>query len=126
MNYSWIGLDHIQIAIPVGSEEVAKAFYDDVIGMNEMPKPESLKGRGGCWFHCGQHEIHLGVEDPFTPAKKAHPGIIVKNLEALKSKLQKLNLELFEAEPIEGRSRFHVLDPFGNRLEFLEFHKSIL
>ena len=115
------GIDHIQIAAPPGSEDVARTFYGDLLGMREIPKPENLKARGGCWFQCGSHELHIGIQQDFMPAKKAHPGFTVNALEQLKSRLEEADYSISEEPPIEGRSRFFTHDPFGNRIEFLEF-----
>lgn len=115
------GLDHIQIAAPVGSEEAARKFYGELLGMPEIPKPKNLQARGGCWFQCGLQEVHIGIQPDFIPAKKAHPGFTVNAPEQLKSNLQAAGYLISEELPIEGRSRFFTYDPFGNRLEFLVF-----
>ena len=115
------GIDHIQIAAPPGSEDAARKFYGELLGMEEIPKPENLKGRGGCWFHCGSHEVHIGIQQDFMPAKKAHPGFTVNALKQLKSRLEEADYTISEEPPIEGRSRFFTHDPFGNRIEFLAF-----
>ncbi|CAM3434984.1 VOC family protein [Aeromicrobium ponti] len=121
MSFSFKGIDHIQLAAPKGCEEQARRFYGDMLGLKEIPKPENLQKRGGCWFICGNQEIHIGVQENFLPAKKAHPGLVVENLEELRSSLQKLKIAIKEEAPIEGRKRFFADDPFGNRIEFLEF-----
>jgi catechol 2,3-dioxygenase-like lactoylglutathione lyase family enzyme len=121
MNFSFKGIDHIQLAAPMGCEEQARRFYGDLLGLKEIPKPENLQRRGGCWFICGNQEIHIGVQESFLPAKKAHPGLVVENLEELRGSLQKLKVTIKEEAPIEGRKRFFADDPFGNRIEFLEF-----
>ena len=115
------GIDHIQIAAPSGSEESAREFYGVLLGMEEIPKPENLKARGGCWFLCGSQEVHIGIQNDFIPAKKAHPGFTVNAIEQLKSRLKEAEYEISEEPPIDGRSRFFTHDPFGNRIEFLEF-----
>lgn len=116
------GIDHIQIAAPPQSEEQAREFYGNLLGMEEIPKPENLQARGGCWFKCGAQEVHIGVQADFTPAKKAHPGFTVHALEQLKSRLETAGYKISEEPPIAGRARFFTHDPFGNRIEFLEFH----
>lgn len=121
MNFSFKGIDHIQLAAPMGCEEQARRFYGDLLGLKEIPKPENLQRRGGCWFICGSQEIHIGVQESFLPAKKAHPGLVVENLQELRGSLQKLKVTIKEEAPIEGRKRFFADDPFGNRIEFLEF-----
>ena len=115
------GIDHIQIAAPSGSEDAARTFYGDLLGMEEISKPENLKRRGGCWFQCGLHEVHIGIQQDFMPAKKAHPGFTVNALEQLKIRLEEADYMISEEPPIEGRSRFFTHDPFGNRIEFLAF-----
>lgn len=121
MNTFLTGIDHIQIAAPQGSEDEARKFYGEILGMQEIPKPDNLKARGGCWFQCGSHEVHIGIQPDFIPAKKAHPGFTVNALEQLKAKLQEAGYEISQEPPIDGRSRFFTHDPFGNRIEFLAF-----
>ena len=115
------GIDHIQIAAPPGSEEKARVFYGKLLGMIEIEKPENLKARGGCWFQCGAQEVHIGIQPEFLPSRKAHPGFTVVNLSALKSQLQDAEYVISEEPPITGRGRFFTHDPFGNRIEFLEY-----
>lgn len=115
-------IDHIQIAAPPGSEDLARLFYGELLGMEEIPKPTNLKARGGCWFQCGLQEVHIGIQQDFLPAKKAHPGFTVNALEDLKLQLQNADFIINEEEPIGGRSRFFTHDPFGNRIEFLSFN----
>ena len=122
MGFEVKGIDHIQLVCPKGGEDEARKFYNEILGMKELPKPENLKGRGGCWFICGNQEIHISIQEDFIAPKKAHPGLIVTNIEALREELLQLNFEIKEEPPIEGRTRFFVNDPFGNRVEFLEFH----
>jgi catechol 2,3-dioxygenase-like lactoylglutathione lyase family enzyme len=108
-----LGIDHVQIAIPRGGEDEARAFYGGLLGMEELHKPEALRGRGGCWFRAGAQELHLGVEEPFAPARKAHPGLVVADLDAIRARLP-----LYEDDSnIDGVYRLFVHDPFGNRLE---------
>ncbi|MCR8643100.1 glyoxalase [Paenibacillus sp. N1-5-1-14] len=121
MSYTFVGLDHVQLAAPAGCEEEARAFYGELIGLPELPKPLNLQKRGGVWFQCGKHEIHIGVEADFKPARKAHPGFEVNDLPALRAKFIEAGRSIVEDEQIEGRLRFHTEDPFGNRLEFIEF-----
>jgi catechol 2,3-dioxygenase-like lactoylglutathione lyase family enzyme len=114
-----VGYDHVQVAIPAGSEAGARAFYGDLLGMTEVAKPESLAGRGGCWFVAGSAVLHLGVEEAFSPARKAHPAFVVDALDALCARLEAAGQECVRADnEIPGVRRFHTTDPFGNRLEF--------
>lgn len=121
MTFSFMGIDHIQLAAPANCEAEARAFYGEVLGMNEIPKPENLQKRGGCWFQCGNQEVHIGVQQEFIAARKAHPGFIVNQIEELKNQLQQKGILIKEEEPINGRTRFFVDDPFGNRIEFLQY-----
>lgn len=123
MNFSFLEIDHIQLAAPKGCEEDARTFYGKILGLTEIPKPENLAKRGGCWFQFGKQEIHIGVQEDFIPAKKAHPGLIVKNLNELRAHLITFGIEIKSEPPIAGRERFFVADPFGNRIEFLEFNE---
>ncbi len=120
MSVVYEGLDHVQIAAPKGSEPEARRFYGEWLGLSEIPKPENLKKRGGVWFACGRHELHIGVQDDFVPAKKAHPAFAVVGLDTLRERLLAHGVTPVEDEPIPGVRRFHVFDPFGNRLEFVE------
>jgi catechol 2,3-dioxygenase-like lactoylglutathione lyase family enzyme len=110
-------IDHVQVAGPRGCEEAARAFYGGVLGMEESPKPEPLVARGGVWFRAGAQELHVGVEEPFSPALKAHPGLVVDDLEAVSARLAAAGLDPHRDEAIEGVARLFVHDPFGNRLE---------
>lgn len=112
------GIDHVQVAAPAGCEEQARAFYGALLGLEELPKPPKLAGRGGCWFRAGAQELHVGVEDPFAPARKAHPGFVVSNLDALAGRLRAHDVGVAYDDAITGTNRFHTADPFGNRLEF--------
>ena len=84
MSFQYESIDHVQIAAPVGCEEKAREFYQGILGFQEVQKPASLQKNGGVWFQAGNVQLHIGVEEPFTPAKKAHPAFRVKNLEEMK------------------------------------------
>lgn len=114
------GLDHVQIAMPRGAEEQARAFYAGVLGMTEVPKPPHLAVRGGVWFRGGDAHLHLGVEDDFRPAKKAHPALLVRGLAELAARCEAHGHPATRDEPLEGYDRVYVADPFGNRLELME------
>lgn len=111
------GIDHVQVAAPRGCEQAAREFYGALIGMPEIPKPEELQARGGVWFRAGTQELHIGVEEPFAPAKKAHPGLLVDNLHEVRRLLQAAGHEPQDDTAIPGVERLFVTDPFGNRLE---------
>jgi len=115
-----VRLDHVQLAMPPGAEERARAFFSGALGIPEVSKPPELARRGGCWFEHGELKIHLGVEKDFRPARKAHPALQVSDLPALIEKLQELGYPVKEDEPLEGYHRVYVDDPFGNRIELLE------
>ena len=119
-----LGLDHVQVAAPPGCEADARRFYAGLLGLTELEQPPRLASRGGCWFRLGAHQLHVGVADAFSPATKAHPGIRVASttaLRALAERLEAAGVTVEWADPAEiaGRSRFHVHDPWGNRLELL-------
>jgi catechol 2,3-dioxygenase-like lactoylglutathione lyase family enzyme len=112
-----LGIDHVQVAAPRGCEAEARAFYGGLLGLEELPKPQPLRTRGGCWFRAGASELHVGVEEPFTPARKAHPGFVVDDLVELTGRLRAEGIEVTPDDSIPGRERAYVADPFGNRLE---------
>jgi catechol 2,3-dioxygenase-like lactoylglutathione lyase family enzyme len=115
-------VDHVQLAMPPGREEDARAFYGALLSIDERPKPEHLALRGGCWFERGAVKIHLGAERDFRPARKAHPALLVDDLPALVAKLEAAGVEVRDEEPLPGYQRVYVDDPFGNRIELLEPH----
>ncbi|MBW8350373.1 VOC family protein [Bacillus sp. IITD106] len=121
MTYKFKGIDHIQLAAPKGCEEESRRFFNGILGLEEVEKPETLKKNGGVWFAYGNVEIHIGVEEPFSPAKKAHPAFEVENIEALKKHLLENNIDFIEDDRLPGANRFYVSDPFGNRIEVLEW-----
>ncbi len=112
-----LGIDHVQVAAPAGCEAEARAFYAGLLGLEELEKPEPLRTRGGCWFRAGGQELHVGVEEPFAPARKAHPGLVVDDLGELERRLAAAGIQTERDESIAGVLRAHVADPFGNRLE---------
>ena len=116
------GLHHVQVAAPPGCEHAARAFYGGLLGFEEVEKPALLAARGGCWFRSGAGELHIGVEDPFSPAAKAHPAFSVDSgaaLDRLATSLTAAGAEVRWADDSEipTQRRFHVSDPWGNRLE---------
>lgn len=113
-------IEHVQLAMPAGGEELARAFYGRVLGIEEVPKPANLAKRGGCWFETGALKIHLGVEADFRPARKAHLALLVSDLPELQKTLQAQGYSLKEDEPLAGYHRIYVDDPFGNRIELME------
>jgi catechol 2,3-dioxygenase-like lactoylglutathione lyase family enzyme len=113
-------LHHVQLAIPEGGEDECREFWGGVLGMDELEKPVALAARGGCWFRGGDLEVHLGVERDFSPARKAHPGILVARLPELAAVLAAAGFGVTWDGEFPGHERFYSCDPFGNRLEFLE------
>lgn len=113
-------LDHVQLAMPAGREEEARRFYSGLLGFAEQIKPANLAMRGGCWFTCGPIKLHLGVEQDFRPARKAHPAFLVDDLATLRKTLETAGCHVVEDEPLEGYHRFYVHDPFGNRIEMMQ------
>ena len=113
-------LDHVQLAMPAGREDEARAFYQGVLGIPEVDKPEHLARRGGCWFERGPLKVHLGVEEDYVPARKAHPAFIVDGLRELATNLQRAGYHVWKDQPLAGYDRLYVDDPFGNRIELME------
>jgi ribosomal protein S18 acetylase RimI-like enzyme len=117
------GLHHVQLAAPPGAEDAARAFYGDVLGLPELPKPELLRARGGVWFACGDHQLHVGIAEPFAPARKTHPALAVPraaDLPVLAERLQAAGRPIAWDGP-----RIYTEDPFGNRLELLAPHAEV-
>lgn len=116
-----LSIDHIQIAMPVGEEEKARAFYVNMLGFDEIPKPAELVKRGGAWFQSQNVQLHLGVEADFRAARKAHSAFIVSDLDTLIAKIQEEGYETDTSQPpLDGYKRAYVFDPFGNRIELME------
>ena len=114
-----LSLHHVQLAMPAGQESEAEDFYSGLLRIPRVPKPANLERRGGCWFRSDAVEIHLGVEEPFRPARKAHPALLVEDLDGLRSALSDAGYPTSIDEPLPGFDRFYSEDPFGNRIEFL-------
>ncbi|HEV8582464.1 MAG TPA: VOC family protein [Thermoanaerobaculia bacterium] len=114
------GLHHLQLAIPRGAEDTARAFYAGVLGLRETAKPPNLARRGGVWFALGALQLHLGVEDDFHPARKAHPALLVEDLAAMVERCRQAGVPVAADEPLPGFDRVYIADPFGNRIELLE------
>ncbi|AEB46253.1 VOC family protein [Micromonospora maris] len=112
-------IHHVQLACPRDSEDRSRAFYVDLLGLTELTKPPTLAARGGCWFSGYGAELHLGVEDDFRPARKAHPALLRPDLDALATRLTAAGCPVTWSDDLPGLRRFHTTDPHGNRLEFL-------
>jgi catechol 2,3-dioxygenase-like lactoylglutathione lyase family enzyme len=115
-----LAIEHVQLAMPPNQEDSARAFYGELLGLREVPKPAPLAARGGVWFEIGPVRIHLGVEPGFQPSKKAHVAFVVAELDALVREFRRRGQKAELDEQLDGYRRTHVLDPFGNRLELME------
>lgn len=116
-------LDHIQICIPTGRENEARAFYRDIIGLSEIPKPNELLANGGLWFVIADIQLHIGTENEINKSKR-HPAFEVEDLEQVKIFLKNHGVQIKEDIKIDGCERFSFIDPFGNRVELLEKTKT--
>jgi predicted enzyme related to lactoylglutathione lyase len=115
------GLDHVQVSAPAGSEQDARGFYGGLLGLAELAKPAALQARGGVWFACGAHQLHVGISEPFAPATKAHPALGVRavDLDRLAERLAAAGCAVQWDTAIPGTRRFYTSDPWGNRLELV-------
>jgi catechol 2,3-dioxygenase-like lactoylglutathione lyase family enzyme len=117
----FLRVHHAQITIPKGAEAQAREFYCAFLGLKEIPKPDSLQGRGGFWLELDGFQVHVGTEEDFDRTKtKAHIAYLVEDLENWREKLEARNVKIIEGIPIPNSRRFEFRDPFGNRVEFLE------
>jgi catechol 2,3-dioxygenase-like lactoylglutathione lyase family enzyme len=115
-----LNLDHVQLAIPLGGEERARNFYTAVLGLTEVAKPAAMAGRHSLWFAAGPVNLHLGIEEEFHPAKRAHPALVVDNLDEIVAACQRACLPTRPDTSFNNFRRVHIFDPFGNRLELME------
>ena len=119
MGFEILRIDHVQLAMPAGREADAEAFYSGLLGLTRRPKPEPMAARGGCWFEAGPVAVHLGVEEDFRPARKAHPALVVRDLSALEAALRAAGVEVRPNPDAAAGSGAYVDDPFGNRIELI-------
>jgi catechol 2,3-dioxygenase-like lactoylglutathione lyase family enzyme len=119
MGFEIVRLDHVQLAMPAGREAEAEAFYSGLLGLVRQPKPERQASRGGCWFGDGPVVVHLGVEQDFRPARKAHPALVVRDLPALEAVLVAGGVEVRSNPDRPVGTGAYVDDPFGNRIELI-------
>jgi catechol 2,3-dioxygenase-like lactoylglutathione lyase family enzyme len=119
MSVPFLKLDHVQLAMPKGHEDEARQFYCALLGMEEVAKPPQLASRGGLWLRSGDIHIHLGVEEDFRPARKAHPALVCSNYRRLIVKLRAAGIPVREDQEITGVERCHIEDAFGNRIELI-------
>jgi catechol 2,3-dioxygenase-like lactoylglutathione lyase family enzyme len=117
----FLGLDHVQIAAPRGSEKDARRFFGDLLGLPEIEKPPVLRARGGVWFRVGAQQLHVGVQEPFSPATKGHPAlrVVPDRLDALAERLSSAGAPVVWDDGLAGERRFYTEDPWGNRIELL-------
>ena len=115
-----VSIDHVQLAMPPGGEDHARVFYHSLLGIPEVPKPPAQAARGGCWFEDGELKVHLGIQEDFVPATKAHPAFLVEDVIGLMTKCTEAGYETVRGEALDGYLRGYVYDPFGNRIELLE------
>ncbi len=120
MKINFINVDHVQLTVPKDSEGIARKFYGGVLGLEEIEKPDSLKSSGGVWFKIAEAELHLGIEENRN-STKAHPAFSVLNLNSVRVHLIQNGVDIKDETPIPGRKRFSFRDPFGNRIELLEY-----
>ena len=113
-------LHHVQILCPPGGEDAARAYYGGVLGLTEVPKPPALAARGGCWFRAGGWEVHVSPVEDFSPQRRAHPGVLVNDLDGLARQLETAGRPVTWDPHFPGHRRFYAQDDHGNRLEFLE------
>ena len=111
--------DHVQLAAPVGCEDAARRFFGELLGLEELEKPESLRSRGGVWFRVGAQQLHVGVDADFSPARKAHPAFTVSDYDELRDRLRAAGVEVTDDGSIPGIRRCYVADPWGNRIELV-------
>jgi catechol 2,3-dioxygenase-like lactoylglutathione lyase family enzyme len=113
-------IHHVQLAAPAGCEQAARRFFGGLLGLEEVEKPEPLRSRGGVWFQVGAQQLHVGVEDGFSPARRAHPAFSVTGYDELQERLRDAGVEVADDDTIPGLRRCYVADPWGNRIELVE------
>jgi catechol 2,3-dioxygenase-like lactoylglutathione lyase family enzyme len=113
------GIDHVQLAAPPGCEEEARRFFGDLLGLEEVAKPAALQARGGVWFRVGPQQLHVGVDEGFAPATKAHPAFLAREYDALRERLGAAGVETRDDDSIRGVRRCYAADPWGNRIELI-------
>ena len=119
------GIDHVQLAAPPGCEAEARRFFGGVLGLEEVEKPESLRARGGVWFRVGAQQLHVGVEQEFAPARKAHPAFAVSRYDEFVVRLRSAGVETVADDSIPGVRRSYIADPWGNRIELVAVENSV-
>ena len=120
MGIGVVGREHLNLSMPKGREAEARAFYGGLLGLQEVAKAQALMIYGGCWFKLGDLTLHLGTDENFVPAKKAHPAFLVRDLEAARARFAASGIEVRPDTQVPHVRRFYIDDPFGNRLEFIQ------
>jgi catechol 2,3-dioxygenase-like lactoylglutathione lyase family enzyme len=120
MGFKVVGLDHVQLAMPPGSESEAEDFYADLLGFVRIPKAEPMASRGGCWFVSGPVALHVGAEADFRPARKAHPALVVRDLQELAGEAVERGLDVRSNPDLPAGAGCYIDDPFGNRIELID------
>jgi catechol 2,3-dioxygenase-like lactoylglutathione lyase family enzyme len=115
-----IAIDHVQLAMPPGGEAAARRFYGEIMGFTEVPKPDGMRARGGLWFQAGPVGVHLGLEPDMRPSVKAHPALVVDDLDAYKARLAGAGCEWRDDHGVPEVRRGHTKDPFGNWIELIQ------
>ena len=118
-----LAIDHVQLAMPIGGVEKARGFYTAVLGLREIPKPDGVLKLGGAWFTNGKVELHIGAEEDFRPARRAHPALVVDDLDAALKGARDFGSQVVDGLQLPGRRRGFVYDPFGNRIELIELER---
>lgn len=114
-------LHHVQITVPSDKVDEAHDFYVGLLGLTEVPKPETLQHRGGFWMQLGHVEIHVGIQDHVDRhANKGHIAYQVAQLDGWRETLNQHDITILDSIPIEGYDRFEFRDPFGNRVEMIQ------
>jgi catechol 2,3-dioxygenase-like lactoylglutathione lyase family enzyme len=121
MGFIFKAIDHFQLASPKNTEDQSRKFFNEILMFREVDKPASLKSNGGVWFESGSIKINVGTEDQFIPARKAHPALEVENLRDFKQHLITNRVSFTEDKRLPGANRIYISDPFGNRIEILEW-----
>jgi catechol 2,3-dioxygenase-like lactoylglutathione lyase family enzyme len=114
-----VGIDHVQVSMPAGGEDEARAFYGDLLGLREVEKPAALRDRGGVWFQCGAQQLHCGIDPEALPGR-SHPALLTDDLAEVREKLVAVGAEVVRDDLLPGFNRIYARDPFGNRLEILQ------
>ncbi|HLR19359.1 MAG TPA: VOC family protein [Staphylococcus sp.] len=121
MESYFLGIDHVQVTTPPNCESEVRKFYSEILGFQEINKPNNLAKKDGVWFQVGQQQLHVGIEHDFSPAKKAHPAFLVKDASSVRKSLEAKSVEIIYGDELEDADHFYIFDPFDNRLEIIEW-----